>query len=528
MQLSEDFSETAADFEAMGISRPVPMDYDDDPEAWVTRDEFNRRKRQKLLESAVKNGLYEREHLDSMAINRVLLNNRGFTHLAASAAAARRRSSVRFTVDGRPMDEAAQAQEQAVLKTDRERDGVSDRSNTDHTSLHIPTVSTPHCGGIDWLSGTIYGDVEPRYYNVIGDMLATRNQLQTTRDREAVAFIGKHCGVVLRHGSGSGFNHMPLVWQSRGIEFKLGADRRKADGSVSSLPLMFVEIPGSALLVLGELECLSYVQQVLDALGIDATKIRVRRIDVCVDMVGAYRDRFENTFLTKAWVTRSNAVKPNYNASGKFTGFEVKGGVCSVTVYDKTEEMRLKKPHLVPAMIEHRWGGECPEEAWRVEFRLRPGKSHSMEFRSLDAVLGGLRLLCEWACCSWFRIVQKRHKNHSERTKVTELWAEVIAAFGGWATGGQPLRKRVVCAYDPTRVAKVGIGCLAKALALGGVDPDRLSIDECMETLFAITLQGEKGRGLEGTTARERRENFGVIKRMMTCRFWELFEAMPH
>ncbi len=161
-----------------------------------------------------------------------------------------------------------------------------------------------------------------------------------------------------------------------------------------------------------------------------------------------------------------------------------------------------------PAMIEHRWNGEEPEEAWRVEFRIRPTKQQNLEFRSIKDVLASLRSICEWACVSWFRIVKKRCKNHSERTVIDELWQEVIAGFGAWAEGGQPLMSRVVRSYDPERLIRQAMGTLASALALAGIEPSPFGLDEAMSDLFAISLRTETGQGLTGTTEAERRAHY--------------------
>lgn len=501
-------------------AEPVNLD-ECDPEAWTGDEEHqaldrDRKKRQRRslwnagIEAAKR---FEEAHRDTMAINRLVTDNGRYKRLS-EAAAARRRGTSRKMVSGLPMTSEAVAQEAAVEKTDRRLSGGSDHSNTDPAFRHFrpsKMETTNHLGGLDWLDLTVYGNAGDRYYDQCKKLLEQREAVKATNDDTAIAYIGNEAGSLFKGGLGSGFNHCPLVWKSRGIQFRFGADRRKADGTAMNLPLMFVDIPGTALLTCGEIACLAFVSKILGLLGVDSQRIRVRRVDLCLDMVGEYRERWQSVISQRNWVTKGSAIQPNYTSSGKFTGFQVKGGTCSLTVYDKAEQIRLRKPEVLPAMVEHRWHGDIPDEAWRVEFRIRPGKSQSLEFRSIEAVLNGLKSIVDWASCSWFRLVKNRQVKHTERCVIDDLWQEVIHGFWGWADTEAPLMPRVIKTPDPSRVLAVALGCLVKCSSMTGIMPSRLGLDQAVSDMLAIYLRGEGGVGLEGTTEAERQANFQEV-----------------
>ncbi len=552
-QLSDDFSETREDFESMGIPQAPEWqdDEDYDREAWshgryVERDgdvalsheaeEFpsrERQRKQRERRSMFSKGIaaaerWEAEHRDVQAIHGLRAVGGRIRRFSESAAS--KRSVIRRTVDGLPVGESARP---CPFVSGSVYPRGSDPSNTDPSSLQgakvansVPVVS-PHLGGLDWLGLTIYGEAEERCVKLCTTLLQQRDTMRQGTENEEIAYVGRYVGVLRRQGRGGGFNHMPVVWVSKGITFAFGADRRKHDGTVSKLPQMFIEIPGSACLIQGEIECLEYVAQVLDALGLDATKIRVRRFDVCLDMVGEYRERWKEIINRMAWVTKGGDVKPNITGGGVFTGFSVSGGACSLTVYDKVREVKKKKPEVWPAMVEHRWHGQDPDEAWRVEFRIRPCKSQSLEFRSLTDVLSSLKTICDWACINWFRVVKKRCKNHSERTVMDDLWLEVIAGFGAWAEGQSPLNRRVKTVGDPTRLVKVALGCLAKGLAVAGVELSIEGFDDALTELFAVSRFGGGRRGSESVTQAEKRQLFVEVLAETQLKQVRIWSALP-
>ncbi|MBI1348555.1 hypothetical protein GC163_19960 [bacterium] len=348
----------------------------------------------------------------------------------------------------------------------------------------ITAPPTLHQGGLDWLDLSVYGETSERYNDVCLKASLVRDQVRRDKDKWGLFPIGTRFGRIKGQGEGTGYSHCPYVFEYKSIKFKFGSPR--SDGK----PLVFVDIPGESFLVLGERSVLLIVGDVLKLMGITIEKIRVRRVDACIDMPGVSVEQFWQEMTQKHFTTRSKKVRPFLNNHMELTGFTVQGECCSMTVYDKLADIREKqKEHQLSYLQEHRWNGEQPAEATRVEFRIRPGSTVFADIRDLFDLLEGLGSIFAWATGAWFRMVKVHDRRHTERAKVVPLWRDVVASFQALAGKFDCfVHRRFPGMCDATKLTAVALGVLAKAFALTHVDP----AGEPLETLIASVMTRQR------------------------------------
>jgi hypothetical protein len=342
--------------------------------------------------------------------------------------------------------------------------GGSGPGNTDPPTLHL--------GGLDWLDLTVYGRSKGDLKHTIGRLLALREQLRQDKEKDGIAYLGPLAGVLKSNGTGRGYSHQPLTWVHKGIKFRFGGKDGQCLSTEEQL-LVFVDVTGDPFLCLGESTVFHIIRHVLKLLGIEVTRIRVRRIDACVDMADVDVRQFSDAIERGNFIARAaKPVNVHYGRDGESTGFTVQGLACSLNVYDKIKETEGQgKEEKRAWLMAYRWGGRVPEKATRVEFRIRPDLCEWAEFRSLGDLLEALKRVFGWAAEAWFRLCEVKDRRHTERAKMLSIWRDVIASFSCLCDSFdglvEPRRPQPVAVE---RLAKSALGTLATAVAACGLE----------------------------------------------------------
>lgn len=354
----------------------------------------------------------------------------------------------------------------------------------------ITAPPTLHSGGLDWLDLSVYGSTSPRFDDCCIKAELSRENAKRLKEKWTLHAIGSRFGRIKCEGEGKGYSHQPYVWEFKGIKFKFGA--KASDGR----PLIFVDTPGDSLLCLGEREVLLIIADVLRLLGVTIEKLRVRRVDACIDMPGVSVDEFYRDMTARKFTMRARGWNPHYDRKNNLTGIVIPGETCRLVIYDKLADCREKqKEWQLVHLQEHRWGGVVPECATRVEFRIRPGEATFADVRDLDALLESLGAIFAWATGSWFRMAEVKDRRHTERAKLLPLWREVVASFGALADKFDLFFcKRTTGMPDAGHLLKCGLGVIAKALAVCGLYPE----GEPLETLLGSIMSRMRVDDLSG------------------------------
>lgn len=273
-------------------------------------------------------------------------------------------------------------------------------------------------------------------------------------------------------------------------------------------PIATIVVPGTPFLAWGTGGVLEFIDTILRGLLIECWDLVPSRVDLCTDFAGVDVNEFFTPFFAGKVVNRSikdvlyfeeitewetfcerwtgatrerisdgerieerkrHSVHRRYR---KVTGFRVGGGAGTMLrVYDKIAELVGRDDQKLDLMIHHRWGGEQPDAATRVEFQLtREALRERHDVRNLEDLLYKLRSIADWLTMSWFRLTDEvPDERATQRFGPSELWQTVIDAFQAW-TGPEVLKryKRTEINVDAERMAAQAVGCVAKTLALQG------------------------------------------------------------
>jgi hypothetical protein len=186
--------------------------------------------------------------------------------------------------------------------------------------------------------------------------------------------------------------------------------------------------------------------ELIEALGGEVLKNKLSRVDICLDMPGVPLDAFERCFDEKRYICRANA-RSKHESYGITVSFGQ--NPIMARIYDKLREVEKKAdPVKELAMKVHRWGGDFPDEATRVEFQIRRDglKSHGID--TVQDYLDRRASLASYLTEEWLRLtaahVDKKNKNQS-KARTLPLWQEVSENLVAWGAGAtaelDPLKK---------------------------------------------------------------------------------------
>jgi hypothetical protein len=159
---------------------------------------------------------------------------------------------------------------------------------------------------------------------------------------------------------------------------------------------------------------------------------RVRRLDLCADVVGfALGD-----IHAKQWITprRSSAACAHFKGS-TYTGWTIGKGNIVCRIYDKTEELRASSPAVQDRRAaEHaRWsaaGWNGTDAVTRVEFQIRGAALKELErgaLRDPETALATLDPVWRYCARSWLRLAVVGSAPRRDRWRTDPRWKTIQA-----------------------------------------------------------------------------------------------------
>jgi len=200
-------------------------------------------------------------------------------------------------------------------------------------------------------------------------------------------------------------------------------------------PNLRIRMTSNALMVKGEVELLSAIQDLLAELGYEWDHAADTRIDLCVDLVGVTIEDFYEPYVARHVIKRARKASTVEN-NDKIETLKVGMGDVQVRIYNKLVEA-AKNPEKFAIMMNHRWGGNCEGGATRVEFQLRGDAiKEILGTNDHEVVSVSMPKLIEYLTDSWFRMTDgpvDRENKHQSRAETSPLWKQVIQHFVDWA-----------------------------------------------------------------------------------------------
>jgi hypothetical protein len=225
---------------------------------------------------------------------------------------------------------------------------------------------------------------------------------------------------------------------------------------------------------------------------------RVRRLDLCVDVVGLDL----RTIPPTAWVGRGRPtlerLTPNIDAREFFVGGECNAfyfgtGDLLLRAYNKTVELQKDLVGSKCSLEHELWraaGWNETDDVTRIEFQLRSEALKTIDGGSLRHTPSAFeRLDAAWAYLTneWARIGVPGSSSRRTRWRTDPRWSVVQSADFGRATGEIAVRSaRVRDAPAPEYVAAILLSYGAKT---GALEPTLRMLDEDLEAEAA----GEEG-----------------------------------
>jgi hypothetical protein len=212
-------------------------------------------------------------------------------------------------------------------------------------------------------------------------------------------------------------------WLVRSAWVSIVVDERAVEGwSVVAQP--------SALLLMreGPRRALELARSAARAVLSNVVEERVRRLDLCADVVGFEMQAVErHAFLTHRRTQSADiSTVREYARAGKRTGFVFGKGDAVVRVYDKTEHLRLglddtKADDERADWVCAGWNGR--DDVTRIEYQLRGRMLKELELRDPEKCLE--RLDAVWSYCTrkWLRLVELVPGRRRERCATDERWS---------------------------------------------------------------------------------------------------------
>lgn len=214
-----------------------------------------------------------------------------------------------------------------------------------------------------------------------------------------------------------------------------------------SRPSVVVEIRSEALWTHGVDRMVERVNRILESWGGEVQRVRVSRVDVCVDVL--LRESDWSLELLDQFVTRAHDINP-YTSRRILTGFQIGKGAVMARLYDKPLEIRNKSGKIWMYPI---WGIDVVPEGHRVirvEYQLRRETLKMLGIDGVSDLLGGLIPL--WAYCtqSWLKVQTGTGDHHTQR--YTVAWWKVVQDGVTGAVDASPVVRRIAGVAEADRL----------------------------------------------------------------------------
>jgi hypothetical protein len=183
-----------------------------------------------------------------------------------------------------------------------------------------------------------------------------------------------------------------------------------------------LEMKAACLASLTPTESVSYSHQAAESFGIILGPARVRRIDLCADIVNLRMRPTDRRGL----VTKGGKVNVRYDKKA-FTGIDIGSRPIRATIYDKTREL-LHQTNADKRKIEHKkWRGRgwIRPAVSRIEFQFHGRALRQLGvFHSCD-VVPRLDELWQYGCVEWLWLGIPSSSTRSTRFKLDPRWLAV-------------------------------------------------------------------------------------------------------
>lgn len=311
------------------------------------------------------------------------------------------------------------------------------------------------------------------------DEIERTQQLAESYRKEQPLHLGDDQVFVFARGMGTG----------RGARFEvrlewLGATIGLSTRGVANrqLPNFYLKIPGEACVLRGAKQLHQQVLAFLGEFDFVLTDSWFRRFDVCLDLPGwGFGEYFAPACEAKQYFGSGTRSAP-YREGIQTTGFSVKTGALELAIYDKLQETCSKKSEAyLNAMVLNRWGGQLPEAATRIEYRIYREMLSGLGLNTVDRCLEALPSLIskvsrfdEHPFFVLTDCVPDRKGRHQDRACVHPDWKEAIEKMRKLA--GEPL------------------------LPLKHLDRSMMGASRCMQNAvgYVLTAAAQLGHLIEG------------------------------
>lgn len=343
--------------------------------------------------------------------------------------------------------------------------------------------------GIDWfqLASCVVWDEKKSavWFAKLRDAKTAAQQIR----QPVLLQIGDERFRVQPSGQGSGQDaHKEITLSWREVQIGL-SERNRATRQLSNASLV---VSGKPCLVTGWADAWSCFRRVVEDLGGQIVDEWLRRLDICIDVVGLdFAETLYPLLRERQFITRCRRRK--YDEEGdRATSFSVgKSSRLRVLIYDKLLECRTNQDAVYgQAMIQRRWGGRIPLSASRVEWQMGRPWLKQFGLDQSDSILDRLsdlyaKLTDETGGA--FRITDRvpdRANQHQSRGESHPAWRRIVA-IGRETMGNatQPLVRLDRSNLDESRAIKQVAGLItsiadrAGIVCLSAADAQRILVE---------------------------------------------------
>jgi hypothetical protein len=309
----------------------------------------------------------------------------------------------------------------------------------------------------DWLTVAFRGELSEAATTLLAERLTAARALRTA----VCVDLAPGVSLSLSARSHDGW------WQLANAEIRVVVDLRAAGE-------WRVEVTAGALLLarVGLATAFDCARRVAASLLAAIKDERVRRVDLCADLVGFNLRSVD----ASAWVAPQRCVVDaismhEFSRGAVRTGFAIGKSDIRLRVYDKTEELRLARNDGDKRDEEHaRWraaGWDGAADVTRVEFQVRGDALKELGLREPRVLLD--RLDAVWGYCTrkWVRLVRRDTATRRERCHTDARWGVVQRVTFARADGEIATRVRV---RSPARARLVAGVALNYAASVGAIE----------------------------------------------------------
>lgn len=260
-------------------------------------------------------------------------------------------------------------------------------SHAEQNEIKEPEADVRAVCAVDWLEyracGTWSGLNASEW---IERLTQAKNTAAASRQDEPLE-IAHHIVMVAGNGMGSGRQSYMDFRASWGPVWFAVAERDSAELKHANL---YVKIPGEACVLYGEEKCRDVIDEILTELGFEVTQDSVARIDICLDVTGralqdallpaCERGQMKGSLLR----TGDRLAIHGQPRTGLSLGSRKS---VRVNLYDKLHEATIKGGEYLEAMKVHRWDGQIPGKAFRLEYQLDKSWLRRWKLQQVNQVL---------------------------------------------------------------------------------------------------------------------------------------------